>query len=169
MSDKEDFVAMAEPVDKTDKAISADKMDGTSRAALSLQELKDKLRDLEDKMKTKTKKHSEAVLKYYKSRAEKDEVFREKERARHRKKYEANKESSIQRLKVWRVENPVKVKEYNRIHAQKLKERLAADPEFRKEHLEKSRVAREKFKAKRQAELEEIKRKIAEATQTNDV
>ena len=91
--------------------------------------------------------HSEAVLKYYKARAEKDEEFREKERARHRKKYEANKEASIQRLKAWRVENPEKVKEYNRIHAQKLKERLASDPEFRKEHLEKSRIAREKFKA----------------------
>ena len=57
-----------------------------------------------------------------------------------------------------------------------MKERLAPDPEFRKEHLEKSRIAREKFKAKRKAELEEIKRKIAEATnapakvtQTSDV
>ena len=35
------------------------------------------------------------------------------------------------------------------------------------EHLEKSRIAREKFKAKRKAELEEIKRKIAEATNAN--
>jgi hypothetical protein len=62
-----------------------------------LQELKDKLQALEDKMKAKKKKHSEAVFKYYKARAEKDEVFREKEKARHRKKYEANKEASIQR------------------------------------------------------------------------
>jgi hypothetical protein len=141
MSDKADSVVMADKADNADNAISA---------VLSLQELKDKLQALEDKMKAKKKKHSEAVFKYYKARAEKDEVFREKEKARHRKKYEANKEASIQRLKVWRVENPEKVKEYNRIHSERLKERLASDPEFRKEHLEKSRIAREKFKAKRE-------------------
>ena len=150
------------PTDMADKVEPVDTID-------TVQELKDKLQAIEDNIKEKQKIHSETVLKYYKARAEQYEAFREKEKARHRKKYEANKESSIQRLKVWRIENPEKVKEYTRIHAQKLKERLATDPEFRNEHLEKSRVAREKFKAKRQAELEEIKRKIAEATQTNDV
>ena len=148
---------MAEPTDNADKALSA----------LSLQELKDKLQVLEDKMKVKKNNIVNLFWNTIRPGQKRTRNSEEKERARHRKKYEANKESSIKRLAVWRVENLERVKEYNRIHAPKLKERLAADPEFRKEHLEKSRIAREKFKAKRKAELEEIKRKIAEATNAN--
>ena len=120
--------------------------------------LKEQVQSLQEKLEQKTKQR-EAALKYYHKMKSSDE-YKEKEKERRRRRYENNKEASWERMKRWIEEHLERVKELHKEQARKYREKLENDPELKRLHLEKARIARLKHKNKMMLNTDNIKNQL---------